>query len=308
MTAGNDLAVDPDAATRLARALDGSPDLVLVASWDGRRIRANGAAARLLGIDGRAVDPDLLEHRAPPWARVRVRDHAVPALSATGQWEGELAVHDLEGDLVPLSVVAVAVRDAGGAVEEVVVVARDISPTAARQGDLERQATHDTLTGLPNRTLLLDRLSMALGRGLRRGSHVAVLYADLDGFKPVNDTLGHRAGDLLLAEVARRIDSAIRPGDTAARLGGDEFVVVCEDLTVREEAEAVIGRIAAEVARPVRVEGTEVQVTASIGLALAEPSSTPESLLAQADASMYEAKDRRSRDRAGPGPSPRPVP
>ncbi len=273
----------------LARALDASSDLVLVAVQGEPDVHVNAATVRLLGLDGPLVDGDALNERLPPWLRHRVRDEALPALEAGGTWEGELAVHDVEGDLVPIAVVATATRNADGAVEAVVVIARDVSAGSARTGQLERQATHDALTALPNRTLLLDRLDLALGRARRHASLVAVLSLDLDGFKPVNDRLGHAAGDVLLVEVARRLETAVRPGDTAARLGGDEFVVVC-DLSHPDEAADLARRIEAEIAQPVRVEGAEVTVTASIGIALSDPAATVEELLRRADAAMYAAK------------------
>lgn len=293
-TAPGGLAGDDHLAGIVARALEASPDLVVVAVPGEGRVHVNAATTRLLGIAGPAVDPDALGQRVPASARQRILDEVVPAVETEGVWEGELAVHDAEGDIVPLDITASAVRDDGsGAVEAVVVIARDASPGAARTGQLERQATHDALTALPNRTLLLDRLGLALGRAQRHASLVAVLVLDLDGFKPVNDRLGHAAGDVLLAEVARRIEATIRPGDTAARVGGDEFVVVCEDLSSRDEAAIVARRIATAVARPVRIEGTEVTVTASIGLALSDPAVTVDDLLRRADAAMYEAKNLR---------------
>lgn len=288
-TAGG-LAGDDHLARLVARALEASPDLVVVTLPAEGRVHVNAATTRLLGID-EAATPDVLGQRVPAPARQRILDEVVPAVEAKGRWEGELAVHDAEGDIVPLDITASAVRhDGNGVIEAVVVIARDMSPGAARAGQLERQATHDALTALPNRTLLLDRLDLALGRARRHASLVGVLSLDLDGFKPVNDRLGHAAGDVLLAEVARRIEAAIRPGDTAARLGGDEFVVVCEDLSSPDEATAVARRVAAAIAHPVRIEGTEVTVTASIGLALSDPEATTDAVLRRADAAMYDVK------------------
>ena len=158
--------------------------------------------------------------------------------------------------------------------------------------ELARQAMHDPLTGLPNRILLRDRLDQALGRLGRRTETVGVLVLDLDGFKAVNDALGHEVGDLLLVAVARRLNGVLRSGDTAARVGGDEFVVLCEDVRGAHQAVAVAQRITAALAEPVSVGSGEAHVRASIGIALASgPGTEAESLLRDADAAMYRAKD-----------------
>ncbi len=163
---------------------------------------------------------------------------------------------------------------------------------------LLHQAFHDTLTGLPNRALLADRLGQTLARRERRCAEAAVLFLDIDRLKWVNDSLGHAAGDQLLVDVARRLDSVLRPGDTVARFGGDEFVVLCEDLGSAGEAITVAERLREALASPFHVRGREIGLTASIGIALASTSShdTPDALLRDADAAMYRAKER-GRDR-----------
>jgi diguanylate cyclase (GGDEF)-like protein len=163
---------------------------------------------------------------------------------------------------------------------------------------LLHQAFHDTLTGLPNRALLADRLGQTLARRERRCAEAAVLFLDIDRLKWVNDSLGHAAGDQLLVDVARRLDSVLRPGDTVARFGGDEFVVLCEDLGSTGEALNVAERLRDALASPFHVRGREIALTASIGIALTSTSShdTPDALLRDADAAMYRAKER-GRDR-----------
>ncbi len=163
---------------------------------------------------------------------------------------------------------------------------------------LLHQAFHDTLTGLPNRALLADRLGQALARRERRCLEAAVLFLDIDRLKWVNDSLGHAAGDQLLVDVARRLESVLRPGDTVARFGGDEFVVLCEELSAAGEAVTVAERLRDALASPFHVRGREIGLTASIGIALASTSShdTPDALLRDADAAMYRAKER-GRDR-----------
>jgi diguanylate cyclase (GGDEF)-like protein len=161
--------------------------------------------------------------------------------------------------------------------------------TDARRVDtMLHQALHDALTGLPNRALFTDRLQHALTQGRRRGMSCGVIFLDLDRFKTVNDSLGHAAGDELLGVVARRIDESLRSADTAARLGGDEFAVLLEDLADAEEAVLVAQRISAALHAPVVIQGREVFVSCSLGIAVGRVSA-PE-LLRQADVAMYRAK------------------
>ncbi len=159
------------------------------------------------------------------------------------------------------------------------------------EATLAHQASHDPLTDLPNRTLLLGRLAAALEPSDRSGGQVGVLFLDLDRFKFVNDSLGHEAGDALLLAVAARLRGAIQPGDTVARFGGDEFVVLFEELTDRSAAEGVAERVAAVVAAPVALDGHEVTVSASVGIALARAGhATPTEVLRDADAALRWAK------------------
>jgi diguanylate cyclase (GGDEF)-like protein/PAS domain S-box-containing protein len=158
---------------------------------------------------------------------------------------------------------------------------------------LEHQALHDALTGLPNRVLVTDRMESAVERAQRHGTLVAVLLLDLDDFKGVNDSQGHAAGDVLLHDVARRFESVLPLGDTLARLGGDEFVVVSEDLTSVDAAVAVAERLLAACAEPFDVAGARRGLTASIGIAVADGTGDPATLLTDADIAMYAAKRAR---------------
>jgi diguanylate cyclase (GGDEF)-like protein len=176
-----------------------------------------------------------------------------------------------------------------------------IDPTARRptpdsddgQDGLAHRVLHDPLTDLPNRTLFLDRLALALARLHRARTNIAVLFIDLDHFKIVNDSLGHGAGDQLLVEIGERLREAIRPSDTIARFGGDEFVVLCEGITDARDAVAVGQRIVAAASYPFLLEGREMFVSASVGVALAlDGAATPETLLRDADVAMYRAKER----------------
>ena len=179
-----------------------------------------------------------------------------------------------------------------------VVHVQDVTERRAVQAELTHRSLHDSLTGLPNRGLFTDRLEHAIARARRDRRRVGVLFIDLDRFKTVNDSLGHAAGDRVLAGAAQRLHGALRPGDTAARIGGDEFVVLCDQIDTVEEASAVAVRLKKELARPFTVDGVDVVVTASIGIATSDgrPSLAAGRLLRDADTAMYRAK-RRGRNR-----------
>jgi diguanylate cyclase (GGDEF)-like protein len=169
----------------------------------------------------------------------------------------------------------------------------EIAARKEAEAQLAFAATHDPLTDLPNRTVFLDRLSMALARAERQAGAVGVLLFDLDRFKVVNDSIGHAAGDELLTLVAHRLGQVVRPGDTVARLGGDEFIMVCEQLNGEIDAIGIADRVAEVLTEPFSLEEAEVSVTASVGIAVAtENIDDPSALVRDADAAMYRAKER----------------
>jgi diguanylate cyclase (GGDEF)-like protein/PAS domain S-box-containing protein len=167
---------------------------------------------------------------------------------------------------------------------------QDITAARAAQERLEHRALHDPLTGLPNRDLLMDRLSHALARSARGGTSTVVMFCDLDHFKTVNDTYGHEAGDLLLMAVADRLRETTRPGDTVARLGGDEFVVVAEGVRDVDSARALGDRVRRSLGQPVQLGTHIVRPCASLGVAVATAEDDARSVLREADAAMYRAK------------------
>ena len=173
---------------------------------------------------------------------------------------------------------------------------RDVSAAKADEEKIRNLAFYDTLTGLPNRRLLWERLRQALISSIRSGSKHALLFVDLDGFKSLNDTLGHHIGDLLLQETARRIAGCVREVDTVARLGGDEFVVILEDLSqiaeiAAAQARTVGGKILAAIDQPFLLEGRECHTTSSMGITVfGNQSESTNEVLQQADIAMYQAK------------------
>lgn len=168
--------------------------------------------------------------------------------------------------------------------------AHDISARKEAEQALEYRALHDALTGLPNRSLILDRLQMYLSRRGEAPTSVAVLFIDLDHFKRINDSFGHDAGDLVLITVAQRLQLVMRSSDTVARLAGDEFVIICPDIASHRDATVIAQRLLAELTLAIQLEEDSVFVSASIGIAMAEPGWDAEKLIGSADIAMYEAK------------------
>ncbi len=186
---------------------------------------------------------------------------------------------------------AVSVSGFGDNDESIVICFRDATGELRARRALEHRAMHDRLTDLPNRELLMDRLSVALARLGRQGTAVGVLFIDLDGFKEINDVHGHDVGDVVLVNVAARLRNEVRDGDTVARFGGDEFVVLCEDLVRIEAAEPLARRLAEAVAQPVSTGDRLLVVHASIGVVVEQnPATSAEALVKRADEEMYRVK------------------
>ncbi|HEY3241200.1 MAG TPA: sensor domain-containing diguanylate cyclase [Acidimicrobiia bacterium] len=271
--------------------LDETTDFVAIAEVEGRPIYLNRALCELLGIDvtnrGEVNVVDLLT----PQSRARYLDEALPMLREKGLWRGEFAWSRPDGGEVAVSQVLIAHRRPDGVVERVSSIARDVTEQRALQDQLVHQALHDELTGLANRRLFLDRLDLARARASRCGHTLGLLFIDLDGFKAINDTRGHDAGDEVLVTVAARLRGHMRATDTLARFGGDEFAVLCEDIAGPGDAVEIAERLASAVAEPLEVEGEMFEVGASIGIAVAtETTGSLDDLLQWADTAMYQAK------------------
>lgn len=278
---------------RLTRMLDQSTDLVAVwrpEPWD--LLWANAATRRLLGCD-RSADHRQVADLFDAVTRARFEGEALTALAEGESWHGDLVVDDPDRGPIPVSVLAVGVRDEAGALDTVALVARDISDLKAAEERMRHLATHDALTGLPNRAMLTDELERAVARHERSDRGLAVLFCDLDGFKPINDRFGHAAGDTVLVTVAERLRSIVRAGDLVARLGGDEFVVLCEatgaDGVVTDD---LAQRLHDQIERDIDVVEGTVSVGVSVGIGVVPPGTTcpADRVLLLADEAMYEAK------------------
>ena len=205
----------------------------------------------------------------------------------------ETARRHQDGRLIPVSMIGFPIQIAGS-IQGIVYIYQDISERKAFEEQITHQAFHDALTGLPNRSLLADRLERALTRTRRRDEYqYAVLMIDLNKFKGINDTLGHAAGDMLLQEMARRLSGCVRSMDTVARLGGDEFAVILEELKSKKEVMTVVERIGATLCQPFCLCGATVSPGASIGIVLhTREYASSEDVLRDADIAMYRAKEQ----------------
>jgi diguanylate cyclase (GGDEF)-like protein/PAS domain S-box-containing protein len=226
-----------------------------------------------------------------------LRGHSQVLEATFEQANAELRVRDRDGDWHTVDMTITDLRDEP-AVEGIVLNARDVTVRKALEHDLRKQALHDALTGLGNRAMFTDRVGLALERPGMHERVIAVLFVDLDDFKTVNDSLGHEVGDALLVLVAERLRTCLREPDTAARLGGDEFAVLLESAFNEGEVSGVAERILGSMREPFTIDGRDLTVTASVGIAVShDRSASAEVLLRNADMAMYLAKDR-GKDRA----------
>jgi diguanylate cyclase (GGDEF)-like protein/PAS domain S-box-containing protein len=217
-------------------------------------------------------------------------------INATGAWQGEIWNRRKSGEVFPEHLTITAVKDQNSIISNYVATLTDITLRKEAVDKIERLAFYDPLTRLPNRRLLQDRLKPALVSSHRSGRQGALLFIDMDNFKTLNDTLGHDMGDLLLQQVAQRLESCVREGDTVARLGGDEFVVMLEDLSEQTldsatQTEIIGNKIMAILNQPYQLDTHEYHSTPSIGVTLFNgQEQSSEELLKQADIAMYQAK------------------
>ena len=280
------------AAKVFQHALEG----IMITALDGSIMDVNDAFTQITGYsreEALGQNPRLLssgrhsrEHYQQMW-----RD-----LAETGIWVGENWNRRKNGEIYAQIQKVSTVRDEQGKAMHYVSLFSDITSAKNHQQELERIARYDSLTKLPNRALLAERLEQALVQTQRRGQHLAVVFIDLDGFKAVNDTHGHEAGDHLLMTLAERMKTALRDGDILARLGGDEFVAVLPDLADVDASAPMLNRLLDAAARPFQFGQARLQVSASLGVTFYPQTQDqaqelePDQLLRQADQAMYQAK------------------
>ena len=260
----------------------------------GRVLDANKSAADLLRVSVEELMGDTLDRFVHPDERALGLLPAHHAGPQPHRREARLVRGDGEDAWVAVTASLVDTASAAGSFDDsfALVVFEDITARRVAEETLTYQALHDALTGVLNRYALIDRLDAALNRLWREPSYVAVLFCDLDGFKNLNDTLGHRAGDEMLIQVSQRLRDVMRPQSTVARLGGDEFVLVCEDLATPGQAREVGERIREAMRGSFRIDQRDYGVTVSVGIATTtDPHSRAADLLRRADLAMYRAKD-----------------
>ena len=287
-----ELEASREQVNRLAGIAERTGDLVGVVDADGWVVWANEAARATHGFTPEQLPLDGSRLYTKESIN-RFFDHVLPVLQRGDRWIGELDMLAADGSVISIWQSLAPQLDADGRLLSISAVGRDLTDRKQREADLTHRATHDVLTGLPNRALLLDRLQAAM-EGVRSSQTdaVALLFIDLDRFKTVNDQLGHDAGDELLRVIAERLAGSLRSVDVVARLGGDEFVVLCPGLGRAEAEDVALRLLLAVSSQPVHVAGRPIEVTASVGLTVSAGSKDhhAEGLLREADVAMYQAK------------------
>lgn len=290
-------------ADRVISLAESAPVGMLLTDRQGRTVFRNDLARELLGPEADAATGTTWVRLARPEHASQLEDAFRRALLGRRRETVTAAFDRPDGTTTWLRVHAVSQQSSAGPAGLVLILDDVTDGIEARiladrlTDQLRRLASHDPLTGLPNRMLLFDRLAQALARHRRAGRGLALMFCDLDGFKRVNDTQGHGAGDAVLQEVARRFAAAVREGDTVARVGGDEFVVLCESIADQDAVVEVADRLVGALADPLAVEGRVEVLGVSIGIALlgradASGEVSVEQIMSVADRAMYRAKAR----------------
>jgi diguanylate cyclase (GGDEF)-like protein/PAS domain S-box-containing protein len=274
-----------------ATVIETTNEAVLVADEAFRVTAVNPAFTAITGWTGEEI-----MGRQPPFMEALRRHEEMwqamrQALAGSRHWEGEFWDVRRGGQAYAVRLSVSAIRGEDGRVRQYALLVGDITERKLAEEHIHRLANYDTLTELPNRTLFLDRLGQGVAACRRAGRRLGLMFIDLDGFKQVNDTLGHAAGDLLLREAASRLKRCVRDCDTVARLGGDEFTVVLPGIGGAADVAAAAQRVLDALTRPFLLEGQEARVSGSVGIALFPDDATGmEELLTKADTAMYRAK------------------
>jgi len=276
---------------RFRRTFQDAPIGMSITGLDGRFLQVNRALTQIVDRPAEALLATTSEAIVFPEDRDRDQLRALDAGEITSYQVDKRFVRGGSGEPVWTRLTVSLVRDRDGEPLHYVGQVEDVSEVRRAHELLERRALYDHLTGLANRSLLLDRLTHALGVVARARTLVAVVFMDLDHFKRINDSLGHDAGDRLLCEVAARMQASVRPSDTVARLGGDEFVLLLEGVASVEDAGQVLQRVIDAVQRPVLVGDHEVMPSLSAGLTVSDGLRSADGVLADADTALYVAKD-----------------
>lgn len=293
----SDISVEKEATSHNARLLaiiERMGDAVAVADRDGRNLYLNPYGRTMLGIGlNEDISGESLEDHHSPAVAGFIRHRALPQAEKHGVWEGETVWRSRSGEEIATWQVIMTHKDANGAFEYWTTVARDIRERKMMEDRLSFQATHDALTGMPNRLLMRDRLQQAIANAKRERKLMAVVFLDLDNFKRINDTLGHAHGDQVLLEVASRLRDVLRHSDTLARQGGDEFIALLPGLSSANDVVGIVEKMVQVLGRVIVVDGREIYVTASLGVSVYPfDHDNGDELLRKADVAMYRAKEQ----------------
>ena len=275
-----------------AQVFDTTSEAILITDAKANIISVNKAFSDITGYE-----PEEALGRNPRFLQSGRHDDAYyrkmwAMLKESGFWRGEIWNRRKDGEVYPEWLTISAVKDQNGVVTNYMAIFIDITQRKQNEELLRFLATHDPLTNLPNRELFRNRLRRAIARSQRNGKKLAVLLLDLDGFKRVNDTLGHESGDHALQTVAERLVGSVRESDTVARLGGDEFTVILEGVASEADAALVVQKILKNTTRPYRLNGHKAELTTSIGISLfPDDGGDADVLLRNADRAMYRAKE-----------------
>lgn len=277
----------------LSQAVEQSPVLVVITDAENRIQYVNKAFEQVTGypldeVVGR--DPGLLKSGVTPASRYK---ELWAKLGRGEVWTGEFQNRKRNGEVYWEQAHISPVVNSKGEIDHYLAVKEDITEKKNQEERILKQAHYDGLTNLPNRFLALDRLAQIINESLRDGTHAAVLFLDLDGFKRINDSLGHETGDRLLIQASKRLAASIRAGDTVCRLGGDEFIVILGGLKTASDAQPVAQNLLKSCRETYVIDGRELVVTASIGIAIyPEDGSSSNELLRNADTAMYHSKEQ----------------
>lgn len=280
------------ARAQLIAILDAAGDIISMMDHSGNLEYLNTAGFQMFGI---AEDTNLshtcISNFLPEYAANLLINDAFTQAAAEGTWKDEIAVYDRNKNEVPVSCVLVAHKSAENLVTHYSCILRDITERKKFEIELQRQATHDALTGLPNRLMLQNHLDMEISRSIRDNTRIAVFFLDVDNFKRINDSLGHAIGDSLLCQVAARLKGCLRPSDLIARYGGDEFTVVSGGLSSVDDIFIIANKLFESFSIPFNLPDQEVYVAFSMGISIYPVDGrTTEYLLKNADTAMYRAK------------------
>lgn len=277
------------------KVFENSMDAIYITDETGVISQVNKTFCDITGYNNEEVVGKKPSMLSSGWHDNDFSDAIVPEIVDKGQWTGELMSRRSNGEAFLAGMSITDVLSAQGESLGYITTFKDITEAKSSEENIRKLAYFDPLTALPNRMLFRDRLNQAVQRSMRNRHYIAILFLDLDGFKAVNDSYGHALGDVLLAEVARRLEGSVRGDDTVARMGGDEFTVILHALKTREQAENSAAQIASKIItvmnRPFSIQGKDIKIGTSIGVSLyPDDGNDLDELVRRADTAMYHAK------------------